>query len=279
MTYAAGTYLFSVDLEDVRMLMPDGERFAERVPEMTQRYLDWLTSRNAVCTFFVVGDQAERYPELIATIAQAGHEIACHTADHAPLTSMTADTFRTNVRRNVELIEQCGVARPVGFRAPVFSLTPDTAWAHDVLADEGFTYSSSVLPAASPLFGWPGFGFQARRMPSGIIELPMSLARFGHMRIPIAGGVYFRALPRRMVRRQVRRALAADTPLLGYFHPYDIDAQQERFMHPGIGESKLYNWLMYRNRNTTLERLDDVLGDATTITTYRHHVESLEGVL
>ncbi len=275
----AGTYLFSIDLEDVRLLMPDGERHAERVPQMTDRYLEWLALRDARCTFFVVGDQAERYPELIAQIAHAGHEIACHTSTHAPLTTMNAETFRADLRRNVELIERCGVARPVGFRAPVFSLTQQTSWAHEVLADEGFIYSSSVLPAASPLFGWPGFGQAPRRMQSGIVELPMSLARIGTMHIPIAGGVYFRALPGWLVKRRMRRVMAHNKPLLGYFHPYDIDTGQERFMHPGINNSRFYNWLMYRNRAGMLDRLDNALGNDTTIMTYRDHVASLEGIL
>ena len=87
-----------------------------------------------------------------------------------------------------------------GFRAPIFSLTAATAWAYPVLRELGFSYSSSVLPAKNPFYGWPGFGPEPRLM-EGIWELPMSVARFGPYVVPPAGGVYFRVLPRPLVLR------------------------------------------------------------------------------
>src|SRR5690554_7127094 len=48
-------------------------------------------------------------------------------------------------------------SQPVlGYRAPTFSLVPATVWATEVLVEEGFAYSSSVLPAKNLLHGFPG---------------------------------------------------------------------------------------------------------------------------
>ena len=63
-------FLFSLDLEDIRFWMDDGLKYKERVPLMTEKYLDFLDTYNFKTTFFVVGEVAKMYPELIAKIAQ-----------------------------------------------------------------------------------------------------------------------------------------------------------------------------------------------------------------
>ena len=78
-------YLFSVDLEDVRLLVENGQQYEERVPLMTEKYLAFLDKHNCKATFFVVGDVAKAYPTLIKKIVDKGHEIACHSNKHIPL--------------------------------------------------------------------------------------------------------------------------------------------------------------------------------------------------
>ena len=133
------------------------------------------------------------------------------------------DEFRRHLEANVEAVVRAGAPRPSGFRAPNFSLMPATAWAYDVLRETGFSYSSSVLPAKNPFYGWEDFG-ERPKIVRGIAEIPMSVGSFGPLRIPIAGGVYFRTLPRAFIRRAINKHLKKGLPLLGYFHPYDIDA-------------------------------------------------------
>jgi polysaccharide deacetylase family protein (PEP-CTERM system associated) len=267
-------FLFSVDLEDVRQMIPDGERFRPRVPELTRRFLDWLDTHKSRATFFVVGDVARAYPELVREIHSRGHEVGCHSNRHIPLDRQTPDEFRRDVEAALEALAACGVQHVSGYRAPTCSLTATTRWAHDILAALGFTYSSSVLPARNPLYGWPEFGGRPQRLPSGLLEIPITVASFGPLRCPFAAGVYFRALPFPLVARAFRRALTHDA-VTGYFHPYDIDAEQERFMHPGLNGSRLYNWLMYRNRGQVLSRLDRLVAGGVTITTYEDHVSKL----
>jgi polysaccharide deacetylase family protein (PEP-CTERM system associated) len=266
-------YLFSIDLEDVRLAMADGRSYRERVPANVPRYLDWLDKHNFKCTFFVVGDVAESYPSLIKEIAAEGHEIACHTHRHVYLDKQSREEFKGALEANVRALLQAGAARPVGFRAPNFSVVPSTSWAYDVLEELGFSYSSSVLPAKNPFYGWEDFGRRPKKV-RGIVEIPMTVGRFGPLNIPIAGGVYFRVLPQFLIRRTVRKYLKSDIPLLGYFHPYDIDLEQEHFMHPDINDSRFYNFLMYYNRKRVFQRLDALIDLGFTVCPYAEYIRT-----
>ena len=146
------TYLFSVDVEDIRFGMEDGLKYKERVSANVHKYVDWLNKHDFKCTFFVVGDVAEAYPSLIKEISSKGHEIACHMHRHVPLDKLTRETFKEGLESNVRNLRRAGAANIEGFRAPIFSLMPSTSWAYDVLKELGFSYSSSVLPAKNYVF-------------------------------------------------------------------------------------------------------------------------------
>jgi polysaccharide deacetylase family protein (PEP-CTERM system associated) len=269
-------FLFSVDLEDVRSMIPDGARYAERVPANAESLLRLLERHDLRCTFFTVGDVARRYPDLVGSIARAGHEVACHGADHVPLDRLGREGFRDDLLRNLDDLARAGVEGVVGFRAPVLSLTAATPWAHEVLAELGFRYSSSVLPSRSSLYGWPGFPVQATRTPSGVWELPPNLAGPAPFALPYLGGVYFRVLPFPLVRRLFRRDRERGLPLVAYLHPYDIDTEQERFMHPELNGSRLLNALMYWNRKRVLPRVEQLLEEGAALMPFREFVASLE---
>ncbi|MCD6066802.1 MAG: polysaccharide deacetylase, carbohydrate Esterase Family 4-like protein [Bacteroidetes bacterium] len=270
----AKIYLFSIDLEDVRLWMKGGEQYKERVPANTHAYMNWLNRHGFKCTFFTVGEVAEKYPSLIKEIISEGHEIACHTNKHITLDLQTPEEFRTDIEKSLEHFARAGAMEVKGFRAPVFSLTEKTSWAHQVLYDLGFTYSTSVLPAKNPLFGWESFGPEPKRTGSGILEIPMTVGKIGPLNIPYGGGTYFRLLPKLLIKRKLQRHLSTQTPLLGYFHPYDIDTEQERFMHPGINNSMLYNRLMYVNRSSVFNKLDMIIANGFSIHTYQNYIRN-----
>ncbi len=253
------TYLFSIDLEDVRMWMDKGSSYQERVIENTSSYLTWLTENRIKTTFFTVGDIAERYPELIQEIVHKGHEIGCHTNNHIALDLQTKDQFKVDLEANMESLFKAGAKELFGFRAPIFSLTEKTIWAYEVLKELEFEYSSSVLPAKNPLYGWENFGFKPKSI-EGVLEIPMTLYKIAILNVPIGGGTYFRLLPSFMIKRGMRSISnqSKERYVTGYFHPYDIDIEQERFMHPGINNSKLYNKLMYIGRKGVFPKLDQI---------------------
>lgn len=268
-------YLFSIDLEDIRYLIAEGERYPGRVEAMTDRYLEFLDQNGMKATFFVVGQVAKHHPGLIRRIAAAGHEIGTHTNRHVPLDKQDRRTFKDDLCESIGHILSAGASEVVGFRAPVFSLTRETQWAYEVLRELGFIYSSSVLPAKNPLYGWPEFGGAIQKI-NGIWELPMSLIPFKPLGIPFAGGVYFRILPDFVILRIFRHYQSKNRPVLGYFHPYDIDHEQGRFMHPGINNSRLYNRLMYLRRKSLLPRMQKMLERSqSTIIPYREYVRTV----
>lgn len=262
-------YLFSIDLEDPRSLLEDGQRYEDRVAANVGRYLEFLSRFDVRCTFFTVGEIARRSPELIRRILDAGHEIACHSSEHVTLDQQTPESFRKDIERCLTDLERAGAGEVRGFRAPVFSLTRDTAWAYDVLASLGFEYSSSVLPAPSPLFGWPEFGAKPVRTDAGVLEIPISVMTIPGLRVPYAGGVYFRVLPFTLIRHFFRRGLDSREPVVGYFHPYDVDESQERYVFAGVNGNRFYNWLMYYNRNGVFARLERLLRAGAVVLPYR----------
>jgi len=270
-------FLFSVDLEDVRTMIPDGARYTERVPAQVARYAELLARHDARCTFFTVGDVARRYPSLVRDLAAAGHEIACHGSDHVPLDRLDRATFRADLERNLADLAAAGAGRVTGFRAPVHSLVPRTAWAWEVLAELGLRYSSSVLPARHPLYGWPGFARTATRTEAGVWELPLTLAGLPGLDVPFAGGVYLRVLPFALVRACFDRERGQGRAVVGYAHPFDIDTGQERFVHPELGGRRLYHRLMYWNRGGMLGRIERLIERGAGVVRYGDYVAGLAG--
>lgn len=245
-------YLFSVDVEDPRTALPDGEALAPRVPQLVEAYLQFLDRHAAKGTFFVVGEVARRHPEVVRRIADAGHELGCHSDAHVPLDRQDQARFRDDLQRNLAALRAAGAGEIGGYRAPCFSLVAETRWAYDVLAELGFAYSSSVLPAPSPLYGWPGFG--GPRLFGSLVELPMTLLPLRWLPLPV-GGVYFRVLPRPLLRWALGRSRTRGEAVLGYHHPYDIDTEQ-LFTHAEFRRGGLYDRLMRANRGAVLPRLD-----------------------
>jgi polysaccharide deacetylase family protein (PEP-CTERM system associated) len=268
-------FLFSIDLEDVRENVTNGFSYQDRVEENTHLYLKWLKEKSSQCTFFVVGKIAERYPDLIKQIIDEGHEIACHSYAHNTLNTFTKETFKLDLEKNLTALSRAGANNVIGYRAPVFSLTKNTPWAHDGLIEMGFKYSSSVLPAKSPLFGWEDFGNTAKLVNNSIWELPITLGKLGPLSFPTAGGVYFRVFPWLVLKHNIKECFKKGNPLLSYFHPYDVDVNQEKFMHDGINNSAFYNYLMYYNRKSVFNRLNKIEAFDTSIMTYSEYIKTL----
>jgi polysaccharide deacetylase family protein (PEP-CTERM system associated) len=182
-------------------------------------------------TFFTLGWVAERYPALIRRIADAGHEVASHGWDHKRVFTMSAATFRADLERaRIAIEDACGQS-PAGYRAPSFSIDTRTPWAHRVLAEEGYIYSSSVAPIRHDHYGWPEAPRFAFRPIAGsdLIELPVTTVEFAGRRMAAGGGGFFRLLPYGFSNWAIRRANRKDgRPAIFYFHPWEIDPGQPR---------------------------------------------------
>jgi polysaccharide deacetylase family protein (PEP-CTERM system associated) len=243
---------FTLDLEDHRP-SPDAP---ERYPALTREVLDFLDARAVHGTFFVVGETAAAHPELVREVADRGHEVGLHGWRHQPLTELDPDGFRDDVTRGKALLEELAGAPVRGFRAPTFSLVPESRWAVDVLAETGFTYSSSVLPARSPLFGDPTLPTTPFRWPNGLVELPCPVVRAAGVGLPYLGGVYLRAIPG-AASTIARRSVGREQLLWIYCHPYDFDPGEEFWVVPDAG--RLGSRLLWYNRRRTFAKIEAML--------------------
>jgi len=210
--------VFSVDLEDWHHL---------NCVDDTRYLLEALAAANVHATFFVLGKVAEREPALIHDIAAAGHEVATHGWSHTSLTLLTPDALRIELRRVCALLQSLCGCRPIGFRAPCFSILEETLWALDVLIDEGFVYDSSIFPFAGRRYGLPSFPRTLVRVlrPAGsLIEAPLSTVHAFGRNWPVSGGGYFRLMPYRLIRRAIRAVNRENTPFIAYCHPYEFGA-------------------------------------------------------
>jgi polysaccharide deacetylase family protein (PEP-CTERM system associated) len=249
--------------------------FPSRVQRNTNRVLELFERNGCRATFFVLGWVAEREPALIRAIADAGHELACHSHLHRPLYSLSADEFREDLRTSKETIEDIGGCQVVGFRAPTFSITRKSLWALEVLAEEGFKYDSSIFPIQHDNYGIPNAPrwIHQKLLPSGLTlwELPPSTVRLGKMNLPFGGGGYLRLLPMAFTRWAIGTTHRRERqPVMVYFHPWEIDPDQPRLK--GSWKSRLRH---YRGLEKTETRLQEILSSGT-FQPFRSFVQTFE---
>jgi polysaccharide deacetylase family protein (PEP-CTERM system associated) len=236
-----------------------GER-ESRVVANTRRLLELFARFDVRATFFVLGWTAERAPDLVRQIVDAGHEVACHSYHHQLLYTLTPQQFREDIREAKSTIEQIAGRRVVGFRAPSYSITKSSLWALDVLIEEGYRYDASIFPVHHDRYGIPDAPRHAHVLtrPSGaLLEIPASTVRLGGVNLPIAGGGYFRLLPYAWTRWGIRRVNRLERePVVFYVHPWEIDPEQPRLRVGAPTRMRHYGGLA-----GTAGRLGRLLGD------------------
>ena len=229
----------SVDVEDwfqvgafERLVARDSwDGLPQRVERNSEAVLALFETAGVKATFFTLGWVAERYPSLLRRIADAGHEIASHGWDHRRVFTMRPAEFRADIDRARLAIEDASGQSPAGYRAPSFSIDKRTPWAHRILAEEGYSYSSSVAPIRHDHYGWPEAPRFAHRPldDSPLIELPVTTVEIGGRRLAAGGGGFFRLLPFRFSSWAIDRVNRHDRrPAVFYFHPWEIDPGQPR---------------------------------------------------
>ena len=172
---------------------------------------------------------------------------------------MDAKSFSEDLEKTRKTLEDASGEAVSGYRAPSFSIDPRTPWAHQVLADQGYVYSSSVVPIAHDHYGWPGTPRFAWRPVKGseLIELPVTTATFAGRTLAAGGGGFFRLLPYRFSRWAIRQVNAAGHPAIIYFHPWEIDPGQ-----PFVAEAPLRSKLRHYSRLSAMAgKLDRLMGE------------------
>ena len=228
----------SVDVEDwfqvgaFETVIPRGDwdGLERRVETNTDAILAQFDEAGVHATFFTLGWVAQRHPALIRRIVAAGHELASHGCAHDRVFLMSRNQFRDDIARARKTLEDAGGVSVTGYRAPSFSIDSRTPWAHEMLAEAGYAYSSSVAPVVHDHYGWPEAPrFAYCPVPgSSLIELPVTTARLAGRTIGAGGGGYFRILPYAFSRWAIRQANAAGEAAIFYFHPWELDPGQPR---------------------------------------------------
>jgi len=243
--------IMTVDVEDWFHILDveagygrsDWASLESRVERNTQRLLELFEAASARATFFIVGWVAERHPGLVRSIHEAGHEVGSHTYWHEIVHRHDVDSLTADLRRSKQLVEDATGAPVRGFRAPGYSITPQTAWALDIVVDSGFEYDASVCPGVASHGGFPSAPTHPHvlRCNTGdLLELPSATIPGPKARIPYAGGGYFRLLPYSLIRAAARRENRMGWPTNVYLHPREIDVDQPRMTLPLLRRFKYY---------------------------------------
>lgn len=236
----------------------DWPRRPSHVEANTDRLLELFAAAGVRGTFFVLGWVAERFPGLVTRIAHQGHEIASHGYSHELVYRQTATEFREETKRSKRVLEDIIGAPVNGYRAASYSITRESLWALDILAELGFLWDSSIFPVHHDRYGiadaqrWP----HALLTPAGhtLIEFPLTTWQVAGQRVPVAGGGYFRLYPYAFTRYALRHVNRVDgQPFIFYLHPWEIDPEQPRIA-AGPG-ARFRHYVNLRQCEARLERL------------------------
>ena len=206
-----------------------------RVERNVDQILKLLAEHNVQATFFTLGWIAERYPKLVRSIVDGGHELASHGYGHERVSDLSEAQFFEDIHSAKSLLEDIGGTKVQGYRAPSFSIGSQNLWALDTLQRAGYRYSSSIYPIRHDHYGMPDaprFAYEAR---DGLMEVPPTTMRMFNRNLPSSGGGYFRLLPYSLSRWMLRQVNSKDaSPAVFYFHPWEIDKNQPRVQGVGL---------------------------------------------
>jgi polysaccharide deacetylase family protein (PEP-CTERM system associated) len=208
----------------------------------------------------VVGELAEKHPEIIEDIKENGHEIAFHGYHHEPLWNLDADTLRTEIQRFNSLIgEKCS-----GFRAPSFSLSNKTRWSLKVLENSGYQYDSSLFPVKTPLYGvWNAPTKPYKPSHENITindesarlwEFPLLVYKLKGIRVPVAGGFYLRFFSVDLIAKAIKKLNKLGFPAVIFFHNWELDSETPRLK---LGLYKYF--VTYHKLKETSKKLENLL--------------------
>ena len=234
------------------------DSLSDRVERNVEQILDLFAACDVQGTFFTLGWVAERHGPLMRRIVDAGHELASHGWDHARVFTLGKDAFARDIERARKVLEDASGVAITGYRAPSFSIDQRTPWAYEVLAEQGYAYSSSVAPITHDHYGWrnaPRFAFRPLAS-SALVEIPVTTAHFAGKRLAAGGGGFFRVLPYAFSRWAIRQVNTQDQrPAVFYFHPWEIDPAQPRVAGAPL-RSKLRH---YTNLDVMAEKLEQLI--------------------
>jgi len=230
----------------------------------TLKILDMLEKHQISATFFVLGWIAEKNPQLVRTIIDKGHEVACHGYEHDIAYSLENDVLYEDLQKSKRILEDISGQKVLGYRAPSFSISDQVL---QNLKKLEFIYDSSYNP-----FRWnERYGrIKSKLTPlangcylteHGLLEIPLSTTEFFNMILPVGGGAYFRIMPFFIFRLLVKSLLKSRGFYTFYLHPWELEPQQERIKNVKLN-FKFRHYYGLDKTEFKFEKLISILRDA-----------------
>ena len=261
------TNILTVDVEewftDIDPALWDSQE--SRVVASTHKLLEILAKAGAGATFFILGYVARQHPQLVEAIKSQNHEIATHGYWHKSVARQSPTEFTEDLSKAIDTIEKIIGEKVIGYRAPMFTIGAESAWAIDILKEKGLRYDSSIFPVRTHLYGAP----HAPRFPyhihssditrdfpeSDFWEVPPSSYHLPiiNRNIPVAGGFYLRFFPYWFIRHAIKKINSSGHPAVCYLHPWELDPIQPRLSS--------VRWYHYYRLSKTEEKLSKLLKD------------------
>ena len=269
-------HALSIDVEDwnnAAVLWVSGRVVppTDAVVRNSHRLLELFSAHGVQATWFVLGEVAEHFPDLVRRLVAEGHEVGVHGYHHHRIHELDRGAYRESVLRAKQTVEQASGRRARGYRAVAMSLTRATWWAYDVLVEAGFEYSSSLFPTRASRHGVPDARMEAARVeaPGGgrLVEIPLTVLPVAGFRVPVCGGGYLRHPPGWVTHWAMRRLERAGRPAVVYVHPYELDTGAPLIVVPADLDSEARRRLrklvpgQFRNRQHTEAKLRGLLAE------------------
>lgn len=264
-------HLLTIDVEDWKQIVHKDcsgtpGTVSNRFDVQVERILEMLSRHKTRATFFILGMTAEARPDVIRKIHQAGHELASHGFGHESVKDMTPEHFVQDVRRSIDVLGNITGVHAQGFRAPDFSIDARRGGRYfEILAQLGFRYDSSLFPIRHRRYGNPGVSRYPHRLVTAggeLMEFPLATLEVSRVRLPIAGGGYWRVIPGAALIYAYARLEREGLPAVTYLHPCELDWEAVRA--PCLPGWQLKARMLAASQNlgraTVAEKLDRLLG-------------------
>ena len=243
---------------DIKSLIIDYYKYKSPTDEVTgyvHCVLGLLDEYGISATFFILGEMATLFPELVKEIHEKGHEIACHGLTHTDTTILDRRSFHSQVAIAKQILEDLIGEEVIGFRAPNLVLTP---WIFDEICAIGFKYDSSICPSRKIFGKYEGFSSAPNNAflitindkKSGkkkyLVELPIPCMPL--VKLPACSGIITRIFGYWWTLISINQHIKKGD-VMYYFHPYEIGTP------PNIDNRNFYLKVFFRNLGKPYEKM------------------------
>jgi hypothetical protein len=192
-----------------------------------QSILNLFDRHQVSSTFFVLGEIAESFPEMVEEICGSGHEVASHGYLHMDLTQIPSGKLKEMERKSRDILARITGEAPVGFRAPFAKVNPAII---SLLSRMDYVYDSSIIPSLGIPGWWSNYGASLNPYRVGVgkgefFEVPIAV--FPFLRLPV-GGWFLRNFGVTYAKAAIKWFLRREMPVVVYVHPFDVDPDVQR---------------------------------------------------